>query len=413
MVNGMKIYIESYGCTRRKLDTTKFHTYFSFNGYRIVDNPEDADYILVTTCAFKKEEEEHSLSVVAGLKKYNAKVLVYGCLPDIAPEKYRNIADYQYLSTKNINDIDRYFPGIRHPFAEIKDAHGIPINIKHTPWTGAVVKFFKEFEISPMFLTRVATYLYNRTKNKSKGYYLSTSRGCLGSCSYCAIRYAVGTIRSKPIDTVVEEFLEGYEAGQRDFILVGDDVGAYGMDRGEHFPQLLSRLLEEAGRLEYRSPAPPRDNGRIGFHIEEIHPKWLVQYGDEFAALLSSKGIKSILCPVQSGNDRILGLMEREHDSEGARAAIAKIRAANPDVSLTTQIIAGFPTETDDEFEDTLQHLGETRFGVVIVFPYDDKENTVASGIYPKVPADVIQARVKKACCHLRKKGIRAYLSCQ
>lgn len=403
----MKIYLESYGCTRRKLDTTKFHSYFSLNGYQIVDKPEEADYIMVTTCAFKKQEEEHSLSVVANLKKYKAKILVYGCLPDIAPEKYRQAANFPYLSTKNINDIDRHFEAIRYPFSQIGDAHGIPVDIKHSSWTEAAVKFFKDFELSPIFFTRVATYLYNRTKSKGKGYYLSTSRGCLGKCSYCAIRYAVGTIQSKPIDTVLGEFIEGCQAGHNDFILVGDDVGAYGMERGERFPQLLSRLLEEAGKQN------SGNNGKIGFHIEEIHPKWLALYGDEFAGLLSSRGVESILCPVQSGNDRILGLMEREHDAEDARAAIARIRAVNPDVSLTTQIIAGFPTETESEFEDTLRHLEETRFDVVIVFPYDDKENTVASGIYPKVPPDVIQARVKKACRHLRKKGIRAYLSCQ
>jgi len=409
----VKIYIESYGCTRRKLDATKFHTYFSLNGYHIVDNPEEADYILVTTCAFKKAEEEHSLSVVDGLKKYKAKVLVYGCLPDIAPEKYHKIADYQYLSTKNIHDIDRYFEGIRYPFSDIRDANRIPVDIKHTSWAEAVVKFFKEFEFSPIFLTRVATYLYNRTKRKGTGYYLSTSRGCLGRCSYCAIRYAVGTIRSKPIDTVLREFLEGFEAGHRNFILVGDDVGAYGIDRGERFPQLLSRLIDEVEKLDSGTPPASRHSSRTRLHVEEIHPKWLVLYGDELAGLLSSHAIKSILCPVQSGNDRVLGLMEREHDAVSARTAIAKIRAANPDVSLTTQIIVGFPTETEQEFEDTLRHLEDTRFDDVIVFPYDDKENTIASGIYPKVPENVIQARVKKACYHLRKKGIRAYLSCQ
>jgi tRNA A37 methylthiotransferase MiaB len=380
----------------------KFYEYFKQNGYTLVNSPEHADYILVSTCAFKKEEEDTSFERISTLRAYNAKLLVYGCLPEIAPARFKTLPHVNWVSPKNINTLDDHFENIKYKISEISDVNTIPVNITHPTLPNAINKFVKEFTISKEFLSRSARYAKDKllkSMTPDSKYYLFISKGCLGKCSYCAIRHAVGTLKSKPVDVILEELSKGEEAGYRDITLLGDDVGAYGLDNGSDFPGLLSALLERA-------------NGHISFHIEEIHPKWMVLYKDRLLELIASGKIKSILCPVQSGNDRILELMRREHDAATISELFLRVRSMQPGLRLTTQIIAGFPSETDDEFIDTLQFLGRVRFDAVTIFAYDEKENVLSGSIAPKVPEAVIHQRVQEAQHYLHKQKIDAFLSC-
>lgn len=411
----MKICIESFGCTRRKLEVSKFHRYFALNGYEIITDPKKADYVLVTTCAFKKEEEEYSLALLDRMKAVKARVVVYGCLPAIAPEKYKAKCQFDYVTPEHIDEIDSRFENIRYKFSEIKESNVIPGFIKYSQWPNAFRKFRQEFEFSRRFFDRAVTYAANKIQKNPGVYYLFTSKGCLGDCSYCAIKYAVGRVKSKPVDSLVQQFREGVRDGFKDFIILGDDVGAYGQDINSSFPELLAALVREADNItaNVQGNLESRGNGRIHFHIEEIHPNWVLLFRNELLDIISSDKIDTLLCPIQSGNDRILKLMKRGHSSEGVLEILFQIRAANPGIRLSSQIIAGFPSETESDFNDTLQLLKSARFDEVIVFPYDEKENTDAIKINPKVPEQVIRQRVNKALTSLKEEGINAYLNCQ
>jgi MiaB/RimO family radical SAM methylthiotransferase len=372
------------------------------NGYKIVDSPGKADYIVLSTCAFKKEEEEHSLSRVEALMCYGAKLVVFGCLPDIAPAKFGRY-NVSWVSTKNINDIDAHFENIRTRFADVPDVNTIPAKGAY-PLKTAVGKFFDEFELSSEYFGKAMGYVGSRLKTifkDEKRFYLFTSRGCQGECSYCAIKFAIGPIKSKPIDVIIGEYGKGVNEGYRNFVVLGDDVGAYGLDKQSSFPEMLSSLVEA-------SVAHPE----TGFYIDEIHPKWMVQYQEGLLDIIRSGRVKGIMCPVQSANDRVLALMRRHHDSENMLDLFSKIHIVNPAVQLTTQMLVGFPTETEEEFVDTLHFMKRVRFDYVVIFPYHEKENAPSAKLPGKVPEHVIHERVKIAQDYFNQNGIKAYLSC-
>jgi tRNA A37 methylthiotransferase MiaB len=239
---------------------------------------------------------------------------------------------------------------------------------------------------------------------KQANYYLSTSRGCLGNCSYCGVRFAVGKLKSKPLDAVLTEFSRGIERGYKDFSVIGDDVGGYGQDCGSTFSELIAALQGSMDKT--------KSTADFKLHIEEINPRWINKYGDDLIKLFSSRNVKSILCPIQSGNNRILSLMNRNDDIDKLMGILNVIRRNNLGLELNTQIIIGFPTETEAEFDDSLKKLTKVSFNSVTLFPYDDKENTKSYEMHPKVPESVKQDRIKKAQTFLRQQGIKSALCC-
>lgn len=403
----MNIYIESHGCSRRKLDVSKFHKYFTMNGYKIVPEPSSADVLLIATCAFKYDEEEESIKAIESLHKYNKKIVVYGCLPTIAPSKYNDKFNHINIAPKDINEIDKYFDGITYKFAQIDDANIIKNEVNYSPLPVAMNKFVHEFTLSLPFIIKSGRYVKNKFFNRQHNFHLSTSRGCLGNCSYCGVRFAVGTLTSKPLAAVLKEFSAGIASGYRTFSVLGDDVGGYGHDSGSSFCALMSMLQQQIDVIPAKALRE-----KICLNIEEINPRWILRYGDDLVNHFSSVNVKSILCPIQSGSDRILGLMNRNDDIDALVAMLTDIKANNRNIELNTQIIVGFPTETEAEFEESLQQLTRVAFSSVTLFPYADKENTPSYDIHPKIPEHVKLERVEKAQVFLRKHGIRSALCC-
>lgn len=411
----MRVYIESNGCNRRNLELDRICKYFNLNGYEVVNSPQKADYIFLNTCAFKKREEDYSISRIRVLKNYPAKLIVYGCLPDIAPSRFREFSGISHLAPKNIDKIDSYFKNMTFKFSEIRDSVITTEHINLSPLATSIQKFKREFEFSNEFCLRIARYAEKRLKTTfglNKKYYLFISKGCFGNCSYCAVKRAIGSLESQSIELVIKQFKEGFNAGYRNFVISGDDVGAYGQDINNTFPELLSCLIDESNKLAVQSSTKLKKNRKIGFYIEELSPKWLLLFGEKLLDLLRAKQIKSTLCPIQSGSDRILKLMNRHHNSKDVADYLLRLRTVNPQIQLATHIIIGFPSETEEDFEKTLHLLNKIHFDIVVIFPYHEKESTPAIKVNPKIPDDVIRERVKKAQKYFKKQKIKVYFSC-
>jgi MiaB/RimO family radical SAM methylthiotransferase len=412
----MKVYLESNCCTRRTSEIVKLNKYFILNDYKIINHPEDADYIVLSTCAFKEQEENYSLSRLRYLKRFPGKLLVLGCLPDIAPSKFSEFTGISSIAPKEIEKIDSFFPSAIIKYSQIEDTNIIPEKMTVTSLRTVVQKLKNDFELSSTLGLRIMRYLGKKSRvilrlNVPK-FYLHISKGCLGNCSYCAIRRAIGTIVSQPIDGIVRQFYNGLERGYKDFIVLGDDVGAYGRDYGQTFPNLISRLVDELGSMTNNESGNSSHLADVGFHIQEIHPKWLILYKETFLNLIKSKKIKSILCPIESGNDRILDLMNRRYNVDEILEFFQKARSIYSDITLSTHVMVGFPSETDEEFEDSLRIVTKIHFDNVTIFPYDQKEGTPASKITPQVDDRTIQRRLHKAQQYFKREGIKTFLSC-
>ena len=124
------VYIEGDGCNRRLLEVEKIKSYLEQNDYRLVNNPKTADYIVLSTCAFKKKEEDQSVSKIRDFRKYDGEMLVYGCLPDIAPQRYREFEKINHLAPKDLENIDQFFEGIKIEFNTAKEEHVIENKFK-------------------------------------------------------------------------------------------------------------------------------------------------------------------------------------------------------------------------------------------------------------------------------------------
>mgnify|MGYP004701571933 FL=1 len=405
-----KVFIEEAGCNRRQLDIKSIRNYLESNSYELVDRPEDADKILVATCAFKKLEEDESIQRLRHFRKYGAEMFVYGCLPDIAEDRYREFADIPNVAPREIEKIELLFPGNTKSYAEVADN-----NLIGKKSNNIFKSIVRTVQTQPTMDREFWHRMFASGRKKVTDiisppvtpYYLFVCRGCLGKCSYCAIRKSIGLVRSKPIAAVVAEFQSGIKDGYRDFTILGDDPGCYGIDLEISLPELLQSLFADAAEDKER-----KSKGEVVFRLNEIHPKFLIPYTETFLAMERFASVRSILCPIQSGSNRILELMQREHTAEDFEEAVKQIRTQQPETVFNTQLIIGFPSETEEDFHESLDRVARCQFNSVVIFPYDDKFGSDSSLMPEKVSEKVIQKRMRQAFQYFAKAGVTAYYKC-
>jgi tRNA A37 methylthiotransferase MiaB len=369
-----KIYVENLACYRRSLDATKIKEYFLLNNCSIVNSPKKADHIVVVTCAVFKAREDECIKKIMNLhERYGHKLIVAGCLPAINEARLKSVYDGRAICTKDISDIDAIFPDFHLGFNDIPDANTFT-RFKHS--SVSVKETLLAFRNNSW--RNYLELLYYVTKRSATPYNIRISWGCLSSCSYLCLT----------------ELDNGVAKGIHFISLLADDVGAYGLDIGTDFPTLIAAMLE-------RHP-------EISFIVNDVHPRWLIQYVDRLAPHFESGRIAEMWCPVQSGSDRILKLMQRHNDSASIREALVKLKNASPASLINSCLICGFPSETDDDWEQSLSLISESKIDIVWVFPYCQVKGSKAEAMSGHIDRETINTRINRAKRFFRMNNVLA-----
>jgi len=367
------------------------------SGWEIVDRHDVADLVVYATCALTHRTQEHSVQIIRRLQREilpDARLIVCGCLPKINPARLRDVYDGPTFGS---DDVDCLAGLVGSP------ARGVAANylLPRAEMLGPLERLRTSYEACGphLVVTALLDRLYTRRLNaattefRGDAYCIKVSTGCDHRCTYCAVRLSRGPVRSKPIQAVAEEFDEGLLLGRREFALIGTDLGSYGHDRGQTLTDLLETLLERSGDYELR--------------LRNVHPRYIIGENAALCAMVRTGHITHIATALQSGSDAVLRRMGRGHRAEEFAAALAALRAANPGLELRTQVIVGFPGETDAEFEETVRWIDRSPFEYTEVYLFEARPGTAAEALTNPVPRAVAARRRNRLYTHALWRAIR------
>ncbi len=378
--NGKKYYIESYGCQMNFADSEVVASILSNAGFDSTTEFTDADLILINTCAIRDNAEQrvrHRLQHLQTVKKNKKGALigVLGCMAERLKEKF--LEEEKIVDIVAGPDAYRSLPGL------IEEAE-----------TGQ--------KAVNVLLSREETYAeINPVRLNSNGVtaFISITRGCDNMCSFCVVPFTRGRERSRDWRTIVEEARELYSKGYKEVTLLGQNVDSY---RFSEDPKLVGKKLVEAKYdenvvnfarlLELVAQIAP--DLRVRFSTS--HPKDMTD--DVLHAMAKYDNICNYIhLPVQSGNTRVLDIMNRTYDRERYMSRIDAIRRIVPNVAISTDVIAGFCTETEEEHKDTLSMMEYVRYSMSYMFMYSERPGTVAAKKFTDdIPEEVKKRRLQE-----------------
>ncbi len=337
-------FVLTFGCQQNEADSERLRGFLMEMGYKIAKSPERADVILVNTCAVREHAELKALSIVGGYKHYktaNPKMLigVCGCM---TAQQHR------------VDEIKNRYPYVDFTL-EPSAIHRLPELICRRLEGKRRMFILGEDEYDVIEGIPADRELTHRA-------WVSVMNGCNNFCSYCIVPYVRGRERSRSSEDILAEVKALVDNGCRDITLLGQNVNSYKSDCD------FAGLIEKICRLE----------GDFLIRFMTSHPK---DVPDQLIEVMrkEKKVAPHFHLPIQSGSDRILRMMNRHYDMAHYRSVVEKLRVAIPDISLTSDIIVGFPGETEDDFEQTLSMLREIRFDMVYSFIYSKRKGTPAA----------------------------------
>ena len=371
--------ILTLGCKVNQYESEAIGELFEARGFCVLPATEVCDVYVVNTCTVTAESDRKARQMIRRVtaKNPSAYVLVTGCLAQVSPESLAAIEGVDYVSG-NVG---------KTKLPEV--AETLIISGKKTVSTIDVEDITRAcFE--PMQIRK-----FDRTRA-----YIKIEDGCESHCTYCIIPSARGVIRSKPMNEVIAEVEALTRGGCREVVLTGIETASYGKDLADGS---LAELLERVDSLP--------DIGRV--RLGSLDPSLMKQTFVDRIAPLSSLA-PHFHISMQSGSDKILHLMKRKYNTEMALAGIARLRRAIPNVMLTTDMIVGFPGETEEDFEQTVQFAKEARFLMIHVFPYSKRSGTPAAEMEGQVPESVKKervARLSSVAAHIRRELLEEWIS--
>ncbi len=352
----MKVAIQSLGCKVNLYESEYITDQFQKAGYEIVPFQEIADVYIINTCSVTNTSDVKSRKVIHQAIRRNpdACIVAIGCFIEANHDYHEDGVDI-LLGNANKSKVLEY-----------------------------VERYWKTKQKANYFVTPIPEKFDDMTMSTFLGRtraFIKIQDGCENFCSYCIIPYVRGKCRSKNFQTVLEEIQNYVQHGYKEVVLTGIHTGNYGVDLGTDFAALLREIV--------------KINGLVRLRISSIE---ITELTDEVLQIIRDNDVivDHLHIPLQAGSDKILRLMNRKYDLAYFKQKMEQIREIRPDISLTTDIIVGFPFETEEDFQDTLSFVREVQFSKVHVFPYSRRSGTVAADMAEQVPGDVKKDRVRR-----------------
>lgn len=358
------VHLISLGCSRNRVDSEVMLGSMIREGWKVTDQPEAADAIVVNTCGFIASAKEESIDTIleaAALKKThpNLKVVVTGCLTQ----------RYKSQLAQGLPEVDLFIGTDEFPrIAEF---------LKLAPPKGTVH-------------AKRTHYLYNedipRVNTLAKySAYVKVAEGCQHNCAFCIIPAIRGKLRSRPLGGVIREAHQLAEQGVLEINLIAQDLAAYGRDFATSDGTDLLKLLRELVKVDGLQWIRP-----LYVYPENISDGFLEFFAEQ------PKIVKYMDIPSQHASDDILKRMNRGIDRQGLRGIFKKLRSTLPDMAIRTSVMVGFPGETEDDFQQLLDFVEEQRFRHLGCFSYSQEEGTVAGRMPDQIPEELKSERLAR-----------------
>jgi threonylcarbamoyladenosine tRNA methylthiotransferase CDKAL1 len=353
----MKVFIRTFGCTLNQSDSEVMAGLLVNAGHELVSDLKKAGLVLFNTCTVKDRPEKRFFSELEKALANKKRVVVAGCIPqaDAHNELLKNI------SVVGIRNLDRI-------------AEAVEETAK-----GKVVRLLRFTDNSNPRLN------LPKVRKNQVVEIIPIASGCVGECSYCKTRLARGKLFSYDARAIKQQFESALKDGIEEVWITSQDCGAYGKDIGSSLPRLLNELLAVKG--EYRI--------RLGM-LNPNHALESLEFIDEYIKILKHPNMfKFAHLPVQSGSNDVLKAMNRKYKADDFVKIVKKLRKEIPGITIATDIICGFPTETENDFEKTYKLLEELRIPVVNITKFCPRKGTPAFRM-PKLNTRIVQKRSGK-----------------
>ena len=330
----MQIHLKTLGCRLNEAEIESWASKFQEKGHKLIADPESADLLVINTCAVTQEAVKKSRQIIRRIHRNNptAKLVVSGC--------------YSTLDKKNINEL----PGIDLVIDNSEKEKLVDISLREL-----------NVETMPSLSTEPGeTSLFKRGRNRA---FIKIQDGCRHRCTFCIVTIARGEEHSRTINEIINEINKYHEQGIKEVILTGVHVGGYGSDINSSLYQLIKIVLDKTTipRIRLASVEP-----------WDLHKK--------FFSLFSNKRLMPhIHLPLQSGCDSVLKRMGRRCKTKDFKSIVQKARDEISNFNITTDIIVGFPGETEDEWQESLKFINEVGFSHIHIFTYSKRQGTKAS----------------------------------
>ncbi|KAL9706857.1 hypothetical protein quinque_010375 [Culex quinquefasciatus] len=355
-----RIYMKTWGCAHNSSDSEYMAGQLASYGYNITTDKTDANLWLLNSCTVKNPSEDTFRNEILAAEKMGKHVVLAGCVPQAAPK-----SEYMHgLSIVGVQQLDR----VTEVVEETLKGHSVrllqPKKVNGKKVAGpnlALPKVRKNplIEIIPI------------------------NSGCLNACTYCKTKFARADLISYPVEEIIERATQVFQEGVCEIWLTSEDTGTYGRDIGSSLPELLWKLVEVIP-----------DNCRL--RLGMTNPPYILEHLDEMAKILAHPKVYGFLhVPVQSGSDSVLGEMKREYCRADFERICDFLKQKVPGITIATDIICGFPTETEADFEHTMSLCAKYEFPSLFINQFYPRPGTPAAKMQ-RIPPDQVKTRTKR-----------------